>query len=77
MAPKAIAKVFMSGRSQAVRLPKAFRFQTKTVLVHRKGNALILEAVDTWPEGYFASMGTLPSDVRRPAQGKLKKRPVL
>lgn len=30
-----IAKVFMNGRSQAVRLPAEFRFDTKEVFVHR------------------------------------------
>ena len=29
------AKVFMSGRSQAVRLPKEFRFDTKEVWIRR------------------------------------------
>ncbi len=39
------AKVFWSGRSQAIRLPKAFRFNTKTVHIRRHGNAIILESV--------------------------------
>ena len=30
-----IAKVFQNGRSQAVRLPAAFRFDTKEVFVRR------------------------------------------
>jgi antitoxin VapB len=40
-----IAKVFWSGRSQAVRLPKAFRFDTDEVRIRRQGNAIILEPV--------------------------------
>lgn len=40
-----IAKVFWSGRSQAVRLPKAFRFETDEVRIRRHGNAVILEPV--------------------------------
>lgn len=39
------AKVFWSGRSQAVRLPKEFRFDTDEVRIRRHGNALILEPV--------------------------------
>ncbi len=35
------AKVFWSGRSQAVRLPKAFRFDTDEVRVRRHGVAII------------------------------------
>lgn len=40
-----IAKVFWSGRSQAVRLPKAFQFETDEVRIRRHGNAVILEPV--------------------------------
>ena len=36
------AKVFTTGRSQAVRLPKAFRFDTDEVTIERLGNAIIL-----------------------------------
>lgn len=38
-----IAKVFWSGRSQAVRLPKAFRFDVDEVRIRRRGNAIVLE----------------------------------
>jgi antitoxin VapB len=39
------AKVFWSGRSQAVRLPKAFRFEGEEVRIRRHGNAVILEPI--------------------------------
>ncbi len=39
----ATAKLFWSGRSQAVRLPKDFRFQGAEVHIRRRGNAVILE----------------------------------
>lgn len=39
------AKVFWSGRSQAVRLPKEFRFETDEVRIRRHGQAVILEPV--------------------------------
>ncbi len=38
-----IAKIFWSGRSQAVRLPKDFRFDTDKVRIRRHGSAVILE----------------------------------
>ncbi|MDO9452530.1 MAG: type II toxin-antitoxin system VapB family antitoxin [Stagnimonas sp.] len=38
----ATAKIFETGRSQAVRLPKAYRFDCDEVLVERDGNRLIL-----------------------------------
>lgn len=37
-----IAKVFQSGNSQAVRLPKDFRFDVDEVEVSREGDAVIL-----------------------------------
>jgi antitoxin VapB len=39
------AKIFWSGRSQAVRLPKDFRFTGDEVRIRRHGNAVILEPV--------------------------------
>jgi antitoxin VapB len=39
----ATAKLFTHGRSQAVRLPKEFRFKGKEVRVSRIGNRVILE----------------------------------
>jgi antitoxin VapB len=34
--------VFQSGNSQAVRLPKEFRFNSKTVEIFRRGNEVVL-----------------------------------
>ncbi len=39
------ARIFWSGRSQAVRLPKAYRFETEEVRIRRHGNSVILEPV--------------------------------
>jgi antitoxin VapB len=38
----ATAKVFMSGRSQAVRLPKEFRFDVDEVLIERTAEGVLL-----------------------------------
>ena len=38
----ATAKVFKSGNSQAVRLPKAFRVQSKEVEISRRGDEIVL-----------------------------------
>ena len=40
------AKVFMSGRSQAVRIPKKYRFDTPEVEIQKKGNKIILSPID-------------------------------
>ena len=37
-----VAKIFKSGNSQAVRLPKEFRFSVEEVQVSREGDAIIL-----------------------------------
>lgn len=39
------ARVFWSGRSQAVRLPKEFRFEGDEVRIRRHGAAVILEPI--------------------------------
>ena len=39
------AKIFWSGRSQAVRLPKEFRFEGKEVRIRRHGKGVLLEPV--------------------------------
>jgi len=41
------AKVFTTGRSQAVRLPKAFRFDTDEVTIEKVGNAVVLRPKQT------------------------------
>ena len=58
------AKLFTNGRSQAVRLPKAFRMPGTEVLVSRDGDRIVLEPLDArgWPEGYFESFGPVGSD---------------
>lgn len=68
------ARVFWTGRSQAIRLPKEFRFETDIVLVHREGQAVIVEPADDWPEGYIESFAGVPDGFARPPQGKVEKR---
>jgi antitoxin VapB len=45
----ATAKLFMHGRSQAVRLPKEFRMPGKEVRVSRVGDKVILEPIEKPP----------------------------
>ena len=45
------AKVFMNGRSQAIRLPKEYRFTTKEVYISKQGENIILsEKKPTWDD---------------------------
>jgi antitoxin VapB len=39
---RGVAKVFMTGRSQAIRLPKEFRFDSKEVTIEKYGDAIVL-----------------------------------
>lgn len=56
------AKLFWSGRSQAVRLPKEFRFEGEEVRIRRHGNAVILEPVATEWSWLDAIVGKLDAD---------------
>ncbi|MEY8312793.1 type II toxin-antitoxin system VapB family antitoxin [Oscillospiraceae bacterium 42-9] len=42
-----VAKIFENGRSQAVRLPKKYRFEGSEVLVQRLGDAVVLVPKDS------------------------------
>ncbi|MDH2998848.1 hypothetical protein A1D22_03125 [Pasteurellaceae bacterium LFhippo2] len=45
----ATAKLFWSGNSQAVRLPKDFRFDAESVRIEKQGNKVIIEPIiDNW-----------------------------
>jgi antitoxin VapB len=52
----AIAKVFMNGRSQAVRLPKEFRFDTDEVTVERQGEGVVLRPRHRTREQWWAQL---------------------
>jgi len=49
------AKLFKNGRSQAVRLPKAFRFKGTEVRIRKEGDKVVLEPLETseWPAGFW------------------------
>ncbi len=61
-----IAKIFMTGRSQAVRLPAQYRFDTSEVYIRRDPATgdVILSARPTDWEGFFAlqSQAEVPDD---------------
>lgn len=65
------ASLFINGGSQAVRLPKAYRFEGSHVLVRREGRAVILEPAEPvpWPEGHWewlAALGPITEDFAPP-----------
>jgi len=65
----AIAKLFKNGRSQAVRLPKEFRFEGDEVNIRRSGKRVILEPKkrQSWPKGYWRSWKSVPADFEAPS----------
>lgn len=62
------AKVFWSGRSQAVRLPKSFRFEGDEVRIRRHGAAVILEPVPSDWAWLDAVGGPLDADFVQAAE---------
>jgi antitoxin VapB len=57
MAPVEKARVFMSGRSQAVRIPAEYRFTSKEVYIRRdaqSGDVILSQAPDSWGEVFAA-----------------------
>jgi antitoxin VapB len=56
------AKLFRNGRSQAVRLPKEFRFEGNEVRIRRLGDSVVLEpVVPTGPVGEWEWLAQLRS----------------
>lgn len=67
------AKLFMNGRSQAVRLPKEFRLPGKEVRIHREGHRIVLEPVDdAWDESFWQAFGAWDEDIPRFEGGELR-----
>lgn len=66
----AIARVFRSGNSQAVRLPKEFRFKSKEVEISRRGNEVILKEKRTSMRRAFELLAALPDDLDLPGRNK-------
>jgi virulence-associated protein VagC len=73
------AQLFKTGGSQAVRLPKQYRFPGKEVSIRKEGNAVILEpkSVRRWPRRFFKRIRIADRNFRRPDQGILPPVPQL
>jgi antitoxin VapB len=56
MSDSAVAKIFRHGRSQAVRLPKAFRLPGDRVRVRRVESGILLEPLAADLEAWFADL---------------------
>jgi antitoxin VapB len=74
------AKLFWNGRSQAVRLPKEFRFEGDRVRVRRRGTGVLLEPVVEKKkeslEEWFARLDAMGADPLFPEGRKQKPAPI-
>ena len=59
MGETSIGKIFMNGRSQAVRLPKQFRLPGTKVRIRRVGNGILLEPIITDVDEMFAKIDAI------------------
>ncbi len=56
------AKLFTTGRSQAVRLPKEFRFESSEVFIRKRGDEVILSEKPASWEDFFSSSARPTND---------------
>jgi antitoxin VapB len=56
------AKLFMNGRSQAVRLPAEFRFEGTEVFIERQGDTVVLRPKPVGWDDFFAAASRTPDD---------------
>jgi antitoxin VapB len=64
------ARVFRSGNSQAVRLPKQFRFKGKEVEIFRRGDEIVLREKENNIARAFDLIVSLPDDLVLPDREK-------
>ena len=57
------AKIFENGRSQAVRLPKKFRFNTDEVVVQQLGAAVLLVPKDALWQTFMDGLDSFTDDI--------------
>ena len=57
------AKIFKSGRSQAVRIPKEYRFDVDEVFINKIGDTLILTPADKLADAFDQGIKMLSDDV--------------
>lgn len=72
-----IGKLFKTGRSQAIRLPKEFRFQGDKVRLKRVGRGVLIEPLEFDVDAWFAEMARIDkSDFmnQRPEQPPIQER---
>jgi len=57
-----VAKVFRSGNSQAVRIPRQFQFDTAEVEIERRGEEIVLRPPRRNLRSAFDALASMPDD---------------
>jgi antitoxin VapB len=70
------AKLFRNGRSQAVRLPKEFRFEGTEVRIRRVGNGVLLEPKVTDVQEWLRKLDSFRSEPFMPEGRNQPEMPV-
>jgi len=71
------AKIFQNGRSQAIRLPKEFRFEGKEVFIQKNGDKVILSAKpESWKEFFFSNKKATSDFMQERDQLNLEERDI-
>ena len=70
MSDSSVGRIFMHGRSQAVRLPKAFRLPGDRVRVRRVAGGILLEPIYADTNEWFAAMDAAATDESFMADGR-------
>ena len=73
MAKTGVAKLFRNGRSQAVRLPREFRFEGDRVRIRRVAAGVLLQPLISDTPEWFAELDRLNAE---PFMKKGRKQPV-
>ena len=76
MAKSKVAKLFRNGRSQAIRLPKEFRFEGDRVRVRRVKEGILLEPMVSDVHKWFDELDRLRAGALLPARGNQRKPPI-
>ena len=64
----ATTKIFMSGRSRAIRLPARFRLEAQDVRIEQLGQALLIQpepsqdSLSSWLQDFYATHDPLPEE---------------
>jgi len=69
----ATAKIFKSGNSQAVLLPKQFRLKSNEVEISRRGDEIVLRERRGTMARAFDLLAALPEDLKLPGREKDKR----